>query len=151
MGSPVQKVCVQGLGYVGAAMSAAVAEARNGEGRPLFEVVGIDLPTPHGLQRVEALNSGRFPFETGDCDLEAAVRRGHDNGNLSSTVDPAAYERADVVIVDVHLDVAFDNHPPVAKLDGFASAIRTLANRIRPGTLVIIETTVPPGTTERVV
>jgi nucleotide sugar dehydrogenase len=146
-----QKVCVQGLGYVGAAMSAAIAEARNAEGQPQFDVVGVDLPTPQGLQRIEAINSGRFPFQVADRDLEAATRRGHDCGNLNATADPAAYERSDVVIVDVHLDVDFDACPPTAKLDSFTRAIRTLANRIRPRTLVIVQTTVPPGTTERVV
>jgi len=51
-------------------VAAAVADARDTEGRPQF---GIDLPTPQGLGYVEALNAARFPLERGDRDLEAAA------------------------------------------------------------------------------
>jgi UDP-N-acetyl-D-glucosamine dehydrogenase len=147
----MQKVCVQGLGFVGAAMAAAVALARDRKGVPLFQVVGVDLPTTAGLARVDALNAGRFPFETADTDLTGAVKRGHESGNLRAGVDPAEYEDCDIAVVDVHLDVDFEADPPVAKFDGFLAAIRTLAQRIPAGALVLIETTVPPGTTEKLV
>jgi UDP-N-acetyl-D-glucosamine dehydrogenase len=147
----MQSVCVQGLGFVGAAMAAAVAQARDAKGAPRFEVVGVDLPTATGLKRIEAINAGRFPFNTADPGLTEAVKRGRASGNLRATADAAAYETADVVLVDVELDVDFENHPPSAEFNGFRQAIQTLATRVKPGTLIIIETTVPPGTTERVV
>lgn len=147
----MQKVCVQGLGFVGAAMAAAVANARHGDGRPVFNVVGVDLPTPQGLQSIGAINAGHFPFHSGDPELTEAIRQGRSRGNLAATADPAEYETADAVIVDVHLDVDFETQPASAKLEGFMCAIRTLAERVRPGTLIIVETTVPPGTTERLV
>lgn len=147
----MRKVCIQGLGFVGAAMAAAVAQARDREGRPAFQVTGLDLPTPQGRARIEAINAGRFPFETADAELEAAVARGRARGNLSAADDPAAYEDADVVVVDVHLDVDFDADPPTARLDGFRRAIGVLGERLRPGALVVVETTVPPGATEHIV
>jgi nucleotide sugar dehydrogenase len=145
------RVCVQGLGFVGAAMAAAVAEARNVDGGPAFEVVGVDLPTAEGGRRIEAINAGRFPFETADDELEAALRRARRLGNLRATDDPAAYETADIAIVDVHLDVDFEASPPTARLDGFRRAVETLGERLPAGALVIVETTVPPGTTETIV
>jgi nucleotide sugar dehydrogenase len=147
----VQKVCIQGLGFVGAAMAVAVASARDAGCEPLFQVVGVDLPTPAGKARIDALNRGQFPFEIADEELAEAIMRAHAVGNLRASADPAEYEDCDVVVVDVHLDVDIGIDPPTANLDGFRSAIRTLADRIRPGTLILIETTVPPGTTERLV
>jgi UDP-N-acetyl-D-glucosamine dehydrogenase len=146
----MRKVCIQGLGYVGAAMAVAVAEARE-KGAPVFDVVGVDLPTTSGQARIDAINNGRFPFETADAALTKAVRRGLETGNLRGSADPGEYERCDVAVVDVPLDVDFDATPPVAKFSEFLAAIRSLACRIPLGTLVIVETTVPPGTTEKLV
>jgi len=44
-----KKVCVQGLGFVGAAMAVAVASARSEQNQPLYDVVGVDLATREGL------------------------------------------------------------------------------------------------------
>lgn len=146
----MRKVCIQGVGYVGAAMAAAVAEARE-KTVPVFDVVGMDLPTPAGQARVDAINNGVFPFETADAALTKAVRRGRETGNLRASTDLSEYENCNIVVVDVPLDVDFDAVPPVAKFNEFLAAIRTLASRISLGTLVLIETTVPPGTTEKLV
>src|SRR5215217_780057 len=70
-GRPV--VCIQGLGFVGAAMAAAVAHARDAEGRPRFDVVGVDLPNADGQAKIEALNDGRFPMPTNDARLVAEI------------------------------------------------------------------------------
>lgn len=145
-----QRVCVQGLGFVGAAMAAAIAQARDEEGQACFDVIGVDLPTPLGQERVSALNAGRFPFETADNDLVAAVAAGHAAGNLRATTDPEVYATADVIVVDVHLDVATGGDRPRIAMEGFVAAIDTLGKVIRPDALVLIETTVPPGTTRLV-
>jgi UDP-N-acetyl-D-glucosamine dehydrogenase len=147
----VQKVCVQGLGYVGAAMAAAVAEARDENGCPVFEVVGVDLANSSGRARIDAINNGCFPFETGDSALNRAIRRARETGNLRASADPGEYENCEIVVVDVPLDVDLDAVPPAAKFDQFLTAIKTLADRIPVRTLVLIETTVPPGTTEKLV
>lgn len=145
------KVCVQGLGFVGAAMAAAVANARGADGEACFNVVGVDLPTVAGAMRIAAINSGRFPFETTDAALDEAVQLGRSIGNLRASSDPSEYETADIVVVDVHLDVDFSATPPAARLAGFIEAIRTLGQRVSAGVLMIVETTVPPGTTSKIV
>jgi nucleotide sugar dehydrogenase len=132
-------------------MAAAVAAARNATGAPTFDVVGLDLPTQQGSQRIKAINAGCFPFETTDPELKLATSRAVSSGNLRASDDPSEYETADIVIVDVHLDVDFEAKPPTAKLAGFKRAVAILAERVRPGTLVVVETTVPPGTTEYIV
>lgn len=144
-------VCVQGLGFVGAAMSVATASARDAQGRPCFSVIGLDLATPAGQQRIDAVCQGEFPFATTDPSLVAAAAKAHEAGNLRATSDPSVIAAADVVVVDVHLDVQTAANPPRADLEPFRSAIRTVGEHLRPGALVIVETTVPPGTCEWVV
>jgi len=143
-------VAVQGLGFVGAAMSIAVASAR-GDEAPAFTVVGVDLDDAAGRARVDALNAGRFPFETTDASLLEALTAVRNGGNFVACCDPAAYALADVVVVDVPLDIDWRAEPPSLRLAGFEAAIRTVGRGVRPGVLVLVETTVPPGTTEKIV
>jgi UDP-N-acetyl-D-glucosamine dehydrogenase len=143
-------VAVQGLGFVGAAMATAVADARGRTGRPCFNVIGVDLPTPYGIGKVDAINSGNLPVVVTDGRLENAMAAAHDRGNLVATIDERWYALADVVIVDVPLDVVRSQGVATVELGGFREAIRTLGRYLQSGSLVIIETTVPPGTTEKV-
>jgi UDP-N-acetyl-D-glucosamine dehydrogenase len=144
-------VCVQGLGFVGAAMAIAIASARRPDSTPCFNVVGVDLPSREGTAKVEAINAGRLPLATTDRKLARALADACARRNLVATTDDRAYALASVAVVDVPLDVVDSPRGPSVALDGFRSAIRTLGRRMSPGSLVVVETTVPPGTCERVV
>jgi nucleotide sugar dehydrogenase len=147
-----QTVCVQGLGFVGSAM--AVACARAGAGRtegPWFHVIGIDLPNVQGRKRIEALSRGEFPFTSTDKLLIAETSAAVQAGNLVATDDASSMALADVVVVDVPLDIDFASPTPMLVLAPFERAIHTIGQCARPGALVVVETTVPPGTCERIV
>ena len=98
-----KKICIQGLGFVGSAMAAAVSLSRNAKGQPHFNVVGVELDTEKGVSRVNSINKGAFPFETSDNALIAAMKMGHRTGNLSATTDPSNYQDADIIVVDIDL------------------------------------------------
>jgi UDP-N-acetyl-D-glucosamine dehydrogenase len=144
-------VCVQGLGFVGSAMAVAVADARDPAGAPRFNVAGIDLPTPDGLAKVEAINAGRCPVTASDESMVAAVAAANARGNLVATTDERAYALASVALVDLPLDVVDAKGRPDVRFDGFVAGVRALGRRMPAGSLVIVETTVPPGTTEKIV
>lgn len=144
-------VAVQGLGFVGAAMAIAVASAVDEAGDARFDVHGVDLDDPAGRSRVEALEAGRFPFETTDDALVEALEAARVRGNLHAGTDPSVYGRAEVIVVDVPLDIDWRADEPALRLAGFEAAIRTVGRHVTPGALVLVETTVPPGTTERIV
>ena len=63
-GRPV--VCVQGLGWAGTATTAAIATAQDGDGKPAFTAIGVELPTSEGRAKVEELNAGRVPMRAVD-------------------------------------------------------------------------------------
>ena len=147
----MQKVCVQGLGFVGSAMATAVAIAIDKYGELIYDVVGVDLPNKTGQSRVSAINKGEFPFPISDDRLLLAVSKAHKNGNLRATTDQDEYSQADIVVVDVHLDIPYLDNEPQLIFTEFVNAIRTIGQRVSPGTLIIIETTVPPGTCEKIV
>lgn len=144
-------VCVQGLGFVGAAMALVAANAKDC-GEPRYNVIGIDAPTDSGRERVSEINRGEFPFENNDKKLQEAQRTANRQGNLWATTDPAYFQHADVVIVDINLDVEYgQDGRPLLNMAPFKQAMRTIGENIQPGTLVIVETTVPPGTCEKIV
>ena len=143
-------VCVQGLGFVGSAMSIAIANAQR-DGRPRYSVVGVDLPNEAGRHRVSCIDRGEMPFPGGDPELDAALARAHEAGNLTATDDPDIFGIADVVLVDINLDIDWSAPEPIVHFGPLQRAMDDLGARLRPGALVIVETTVPPGTCERVV
>lgn len=144
-------ICVQGLGFVGAAMALAVANARDQEGAVLFNVVGVELPTPEGLLRAESINTGKFSFKNNDPEITRVMSMAYSEGNLIATTDPESYFLASVTLVDINFDITYVDDNPTLVFNGFRSAIRTLGRYMQQGSLVIIETTVPPGTCEKVV
>jgi UDP-N-acetyl-D-glucosamine dehydrogenase len=132
-------------------MALAVAGARGPGGEPVYDVAGVELDNDEGRAKVEALNAGRLPFQTVDAKLPRALEEARTAGNFAATSDTAAYALADVVVVDVGVNlVRRGSEPPTADLAPLIAAVRTLGENVRPGTLVMVETTVPPGTCERV-
>lgn len=133
-------------------MATAVAYACDANGAPLYDVVGVDLDTSAGRSRVDAINRGTFPFGAADAMLAEATAKAVQYGNLRASVDPANFGDADVIVVDVGLDVALDERgDTVCDLGGFQAAIETLGDFARPDALFVVETTAPPGTCRNVV
>tara|TARA_Y100000589_G_scaffold182318_1_gene172652 strand:+ start:300 stop:1700 length:1401 start_codon:yes stop_codon:yes gene_type:complete len=146
-----QKVCIQGLGFVGSAMAIAVSNAKCDKKQYCFDVVGIDLKSSIGTKRINALNAGIFPFSNTDPKLDRYLKKALKNKNFRASSDNSEYKKAEIIVVDIHLDIPFQNNEPKLELDGFKKAIITVGNNIKEDCLVIIETTVPPGTCSKVV
>jgi UDP-N-acetyl-D-mannosaminuronic acid dehydrogenase len=128
------KIAVMGLGYIGLPTAAVFAE--NG-----VEVVGIDVnPTV-----VETINAGRPHF--GEPNLDALVRRVVETGKLRAALAP---EPADAIIIAVPTPLrghGVEGKPDISYVE---AAARSIAPTLQKGTLVIVESTIPVGTTERV-
>src|SRR5262245_55631638 len=139
------------MGYVGSVMALAVADARCPDGSPRFDVIGVDLPSTQGKERVDGINGGSFPISSLDSKVADAYRRARAAGNLSATTDPGCFEKADVILVDVNLDVKASEKGTLLDWENLRTAIRTIGNHMRPESLVIVESTVPPGTCEKIV
>ena len=147
----MKKICIQGLGFVGAAMATAVANAKETNGSPCFDVVGVDLPNEYGQNRVDKFPRGEFPFATSDEHLLSAFGYAFKQGNLSATTNIGVYAEAEIIIVDIQLDIPYLDNEPQLQLESFRQAIKTIGRSIQEGTLIVVETTVPPGTCEKVV
>jgi len=146
----MNNVVVQGLGFVGLAMSVAIASAKDENNEPLYNVIGLDLDNKQGIKKVSDINSNIFPLNSTDLLLENSFKQCLSNKNLKATTNPEVLANADFIIVDINLDVDIDKERGNIDFRGFIKAINTIGEYVRSDALVIIETTVPPGTTERI-
>lgn len=150
----MKKIVIQGMGFVGLAMATVVANTTDEDGKILFEVVGVDLPS--NQKRIDLINEGRLPFKSEDKSFPEKLNKAvNEFENLKATSDENAYKKADVVVVDVQLDIKkneFGNSQNnTLKKESFETAIKTLGENIAPNCLVLVETTVVPGFTKRLV
>mgnify|MGYP001160066450 CR=1 FL=1 len=67
---------------------------------------------------------------------------------VAKTTDKSIYAEMDIIVVDIQLDIDYLDDEPQLELSQFNIAIKEIGSLSRPGTLIIIETTVPPGTCE---
>ena len=127
-------VVVIGLGYVGLPMAVALAESR-------FHVVGLD----QNLQRLKTLRTGK----TYVPDVPAVrIRKLMAAKRFRVTSHPACIQQADVVVICVPTPMLKTREPDLSYV---LSAVRTVAKHLRQATLVILESTTYPGTTDGVV
>ena len=146
-------IVVQGLGFVGAVMSLVCANALTEE----YAVIGVDLANENTYWKIKSINDGVFPLIADDPKIAEFFDNAKAKGNFLATYDPVAYKYADVVIVDINLDVQKQSHEKGGlkdfdvNLNGFKAAIQSIGSNCRDDVLVLVETTVPPGTCEQVV
>lgn len=146
-------VVVQGLGFVGAVMSIVCANALTEE----YAVIGIDLANRSNYWKIKSINEGTFPIIADDPKIEIYYQKSRNKNNFYASYDAYAYSKADVIIVDINLDVAKDSND-LNDLEGydvdltpFKKAIETIGNHCNEKVLVLVETTVPPGTCQKIV
>lgn len=149
-------VVVQGLGFVGCVMAAVIADATDENGNPYYYVHGHQRPSKRSYWKVPIINSGVPPVNSSDPEIPQIFKRTVlEKKNFRATSEEFVYSLADIVVVDIQLDAAKPSFGEAEKgycdLLAFREGIRTLGERIRPDCLVMVETTVPPGTCEKVV
>lgn len=135
--SKTAEVAVIGLGYVGLPVACMLADAG-------FNVIGVDLKE----ERVDLINHGISPIEGKEPGLSDLLNKVFALGNFKATTDYEELNNADVVLIDVETPID-DNHIPQYK--ALRSAVQSLGKVMKDGVLVIVESTIAPGTMETVV
>jgi UDP-N-acetyl-D-glucosamine dehydrogenase len=148
-------VVVMGVGFVGAVMAAIVADTVDKNGQPAKFVIGMQRPSVRSYWKIPLLNRGVSPVKAEDPEVDPMIARCvKDKKTLIATYTYDVLKLADVVVVDVQCDYIKEDlgnvrngHTDMAALE---ASIGIIADHIPPDALVLIETTVAPGTTEQV-
>lgn len=129
--APEHQVAVIGLGYIGLPTAAVLASYG-------WNVCGVDVSE----KVVETVNAGGIHIE--ERDLDRLVREASESGKLTASLEvPAAH----FYMIAVPTPLTDENTPDISYVE---SAARAIAPKILPGACVIVESTSPVGTTERV-
>ncbi len=148
-------VVVMGVGFVGAVMAAVVADTEDKKGNPNKFVIGMQRPSVRSFWKIPLLNRGLPPVEAEDPEVAPMIHRCvKEKKTLTATFTYDALKLADVVVVDVQCDYLKESFGNVrdgqANMAALEESLGIIAEHISPETLVLIETTVAPGTTEQV-
>ena len=148
-------VVVMGVGFVGAAMAAVVADTEDENGEPTKFVIGMQRPSTRSYWKIPLLNRGMAPVQSEDEELEPMIARCvNEKKTLTATFTYEALKLADVVVSDVQCDYLKESFGNVrdgqTDMVALENSLEIVAQHIPADTLVIIETTVAPGTTEQV-
>jgi UDP-N-acetyl-D-mannosaminuronic acid dehydrogenase len=121
-----------GLGYIGLPTASILANKG-------YQVVGVDVRA----DVVDTINRGQIHIE--EPDLDILVRSAVNSGQLRAATQP---EQADVFIICVPTPIREDHSPDLSYVE---TASRTIRPFVRESNLVILESTSPPHTTDKIV
>jgi nucleotide sugar dehydrogenase len=126
-----QKVCVVGLGYVG--LPLAIRAAERG-----YDVYGLDTDQ----RKIKIINDGRSPF------MDEYVSENINKFKVKAVTDKRIIKKSDIILICVPTPVDEKFYPI---LDPVINASRIVAQNLKKGALVVLESTVNPGVSEEVV
>ena len=148
-------VVVMGVGFVGAVMAAIVADTVDKKGQSSKFVIGMQRPSARSYWKIPLLNRGISPVKAEDPEVDPMIDRCvNKKKTLLATFTYDVLKLADIVVVDVQCDYIKEDLGNVRNgetdMAALESSLGVIAENIPPNALVLIETTVAPGTTEQV-
>ncbi len=147
-------IVVMGLGFVGAVMAAIIADSTDKKsGKSNKFVIGCQRPSPRSFWKIPLLNRGESPVKAEDPEVDPMIKRCVlDKKTLVASYNSDCLKLADCVVVDVQCDYSKKElgnmRTGTVEMAALEETIKTIAQKIQPNCLTLIETTVAPGTTE---
>ncbi len=138
----VTKIVVIGMGYVGIPAAALLADVDG------HNVTGLQRRSKRSGWKIDVLNSGKSPFEGDEPGLDELIAKVVAKGTFRVTDDLEVLRDADIILIDVQTPTDSQNMP---RYDSLREVSANIGQRIKKGALVIVESTVAPGTTQNVV
>ena len=143
----MKKVSVIGMGYVGTAMATLISSVK--KKNYSFFVTGLEHQSKHGKEISQKINQGILPFKINDSLFKKnffnATKK---EKNLICSNSIEDIKGSKIVIVSINCDLKKKLRSDV-DLDSFLNSIKNVLVHIDPDSLLIIESTIPPGTCEK--
>ncbi len=140
-----KKVCVIGLGYVGLPMAIALANVKI-KREFYYQTFGYDIDSHKIAKLIKGIKNKKLPFDSLDKDLKKKFSYSASNNKIKIINSLSELNKMDIIILSVNFDF-------IGNKDSYKNLIKVsveIARNIKKGTLILIETTLPPGTYEKV-
>lgn len=136
------KIVVVGMGYVGIPCAAAFANVDE------YEVIGVQRRSKRSGWKIDYINDGKCPIGGDEPGLEDLINTVVKKKKFTVTDDISVCKNAEVILIDVQTPTD-ENHVPNYK--SLISVSESIGKYMNKGTLIVVESTVAPGTTENLV
>ncbi len=138
-----KRIAVIGMGYVGIPCAVLLADVDG------FDVTGIQRRSRRSGWKIEVLNAGRSPIEGNEPGLEELIAKVVAKGSFRVTDDFSVIRDMDIILIDVQTPTEGKNQRP--RYESLKEVCYQVGRYLKREALVIIESTVAPGTTQHVV
>ena len=140
---PIRNIGVVGMGYVGIPAAVLFADA------PEFEsVIGFQRDSPSSGYKIGMLNRGESPLKGEEPGLEDLLGKVVGAGKFWCTSDFSEVAACDAVTLAIQTPF-LDPKDLIPDFSALTEGLRAVGRHLSEGTLVVLESTVTPGTTER--
>ena len=134
----MKKIAVIGMGYVGIPAAVLLADAGH-------DVTGIQRRSKRSGWKIDLLNEGGCPIGGDEPELPEMIERNVKAGRFRVTDDFSVIGDMDIVLIDVQTPTDAEHVP---RYESLKEVSKIVGSYLKPGMVVIIESTVAPGTTE---
>jgi len=136
------EIAVIGMGYVGIPCAVLLADVDG------YHVTGVQRQSKRSGWKIDVLNQGKNPFEGDEPGLDELISKVVKKGTFKVTDDFNILANMDIILVDVQTPTDDDHVPQYLSLKEVSTTIGKVMKR---DCMVVIESTVAPGTTEHLV
>ena len=137
-----KKIVVVGMGYVGIPAAALFADVEG------FNVIGIQRRSERSGWKIDWLNNGKNPIGGDEPGLSELIEKVVKKGTFRVTADFSECNDADAILIDVQTPTDEHGIPHYESLKAVSTQV---GRQMKRDVLVVIESTIAPGTTENVV
>ncbi len=134
----MSKIAVIGMGYVGIPAAVLLADAGH-------DVTGVQRRSKRSGWKIDLLNKGGCPIGGDEPELPELIERTVKAGKFRVTDDFSVVKDMDFILIDVQTPTDKDHVP---RYESLKEVSKIVGSHLRKGQVVVIESTVAPGTTE---
>ena len=144
----MKKIVIQGIGYVGLAMLTFCAGAKKNN-KFIYNVVGVEKKSVKGNKIIQEIESKKIPKIVDDKMFHNFYLNLQKEKRIKVNNDRNEYKDADIIFVCSNCDYNFKKNK--VDLNTYLKNIEDISNKIKKNCLMVIQTTLPPGTTQKLI
>lgn len=142
-----QNICVVGLGFIGLPMLINLASLKSKNAKEKkYNVIGLEKNNSYGNNKRNMILTGKFPIQSGDKILFGKYKSLLKNNQIHITNNFEDINKSDIIIISIGFDFSNKNSTKNLKL-----LCDSISKYLKKGALIIIETTLPPGVSEKII
>ena len=140
-----KKISIIGLGFVGLPMLVNLASKKLKK-KYNFEVLGIERNDEVAKKKITQIRNGILPIKSNDKELNAQFKNIHRNNKIKISTNIEDIKESDIIVISIGFDFSKKN-----SIKNVNKLFSSIGSNLKKGSLILIETTMPPGTCEKII